>query len=96
MLYNKFKQMQERPGMFPCQNVMDVLTYVEGYGAALAEHGMTDKDLAHFGGFTAFVKKLYNDGAGHANWAMILQFHSANQQESLQNFFKAMNQYISS
>jgi hypothetical protein len=94
MLYNKLKQMQERPGMFNCQSASDILTFVEGYAAAVGEHGLADKDLAHFDGFTGFVKKQYNDASGHANWAMLLQFHSANNQEAFSNFFKSFNQYI--
>jgi hypothetical protein len=93
MLYTKLKQMQEKPGMFPCENAGDILTYIEGYNGALIEHNLKDVDSGHFAKFNDFVKNHYNIASTHANWAMMITYHSANGQDSYKQFFELLAKF---
>lgn len=87
--------MQERSGMFSCENVNNILTFVEGYGSALTEHNIKDSDLEDFSNFNEFVKKHYDVKSTHANWAMMIRYNSSSGKESFDNFFKILNTYHS-
>ena len=95
MLYNKLKKMRERQGVFSCQNVEDLLTFIEGYGSALSENNISDKDFNSFKNFNEFVKNCYSIESTHANWSMMIKFNSSNDEESMRNFFLILDQYYS-
>jgi hypothetical protein len=85
--------MQEKPGAFPCENASAILTYVEGYAGALIEHNIKDGDMEHFSKFNDFVKKHYDIVSTHANWAMMITYHSANGQDSVKQFFELLAKF---
>ena len=44
MLYEILKKMEKRPGMFPCENIEAIFTYIHGYSDALFVHNIKDSD----------------------------------------------------
>lgn len=94
MLYNKLDTMQERPGMFSCETVKDILTFIEGYGSAVHELNLEDKDLEHFSSFNSFVKNKYSINESSApNWAKIIDYNTVDTRDSFNVFFELLNEY---
>lgn len=82
--------MQERPGLYPCESVNDIFIFVQGYAENATEN---DKDFEDFKGFQRFVLNKYNNNATHPNWCSLINFYSANQQDSFKNFFELLKEY---
>jgi hypothetical protein len=95
MLYNILKKMQERPGLFTCESVDDILIFIEGYSQALWEFNIIDGECKYFAeNFTNYVKRFHKMKAHHPNWATIIRFYSATEHESFINFFNLFNKFI--
>jgi hypothetical protein len=91
-LYQHFMQMEQRPGLYPCESVEDVFKFVYGYSCAVDEQNVDD-DLRHFSNFTSFVQEYFYFPSTHGNWATIIKYHTATNQESIQIFFKIFHEY---
>ncbi len=95
MLYSILKKMEERPGLYGCESVDDILIYLEGYSQALWEFKIVDEEYQFFvENFTNYVKKYHRIKIHHPNWATLIRFYSVNQHESLTNFFRIFNEFI--
>lgn len=88
MLYETLDKMQEKQGLYPCENVRDIFVFIQGY----AENA-NDEDFENFKGFQKFVVEKYNNNATHPNWCSLINFYSSNGKESFQNFFNLLTEY---
>ncbi len=90
MLYKVLDKMQERPGLYPCENVRDVFTFIQGYAENVSEN---DEDFEDFKGFQKFVISKYKNNVSHANWCTLIAFYTANGKESFNQFFELLKEY---
>jgi hypothetical protein len=95
MLYRKLIQIEERPGLFSCETVEALFSFIQGYGYALEAIGHQDPDFIKFDAFGKFVKRHYKLQGLKANWALVIRVNSASQQEALANFFILLEQFKS-
>ena len=94
MFYDILDQMKQRPGLFPCESIEDIHTFIYGYYIAAMKHKVEDKELKEFNdGFLEFVQSEHQPHISHANWATVIRLHSATSQESFQNFFKLFDKF---
>ena len=97
MLFKHLKQMEQRPGMYGCENVDDIFKFTIGYSIALSEHNLehADTDAEKFSSFTDFVLAYYKLPSSHHNWSGIIKYYSgSSSRESFDNFFKLFNEFI--
>lgn len=95
MFYKELASMRERKALYPIEGVEDLHRFVYGYGRAVDNLKGKDADLEDFYRFMEWVQQRYNAGSS-GTWYKLIQYHSANNEDSMLLFYKLFDEYIGS
>lgn len=90
MLYQTLEKMKERQGLYPCENVIDIFVFIQGYSENVTEN---DTDFANFKGFNNFVINYFKNNSTHPNWSSLINFYSSSGKESFDKFFELLEKF---